>query len=165
MGSAVPEAEARAAEALERAASVPQVLRTTCVALVELLDARACAISRVIGDVLVALSEHAPAGESLQLGQGFLVTDYPLTQDVIESGESRVVSLLDDEPDPREASLLEALGFNSLLMVSMPVEGRCWALVEIYLGGQATFPPEHVKLAEEVVARAGALVERFSLAT
>ncbi len=162
MGSAVPEGEARAAEALERATSIPELLHTSCVALVGLLDARACAISRVVGDVLIALSDYAPAGESLQLGQGFLITDYPLTQDVIQAGESRAVSLQDDEPDPREASLLEALGFDSLLMVPMPVGGRCWALVEIYHSGRATFSPEHVRLAEELVARAGALVEQFS---
>jgi GAF domain-containing protein len=161
MGSAVPEGEARAAEALDRATSIPELLHTSCVALVELLDARACAISRVVGDVLGALSEYAPAGESLQLGQGFLITDFPLTQVVIEAGESRVVSLLDDEPDPREAALLEALGFDSLLMVPLAVGGRCWALVEVYLSGKATFPPEHVKLAEEIVARAGALIEQL----
>jgi GAF domain-containing protein len=162
MGSAVPEGEARAAEALERATTIPELLHTSCVALVGLLDARACAISRLVGDVLIALSDYAPAGESLQLGQGFLITDYPLTQDVIQSGESRAVSLQDDEPDPREASLLEALGFDSLLMVPMLVGGRCWALVEIYLSGRATFSPEHVRLAEEIVARAGALVEQLS---
>ena len=57
---AVPEGEARAAEALERATTMPELLRATAVALVELLDASACSISRVLGDALVIVTEHAP---------------------------------------------------------------------------------------------------------
>ena len=161
MGFAVPEGEPRAGGALERAATVPDLLRASCVALVELLDASACGISRVIGDVLIALSDYAPAGESLQLGQGFLVTDFPLTQEVIRRGESRAASLLEDDPDPQEAALLEELGFDSLLMVPMVVNGRCWALVEVYARGRATFPQEQVVLAEELVARTGELIEEL----
>jgi GAF domain-containing protein len=161
MGSAVPEGEARADKALERATTVPDLLREACIALVELLDARACAISRVLGDVLVTLTEYAPDGETLQLGQGFLITDFPLTQEVIKTGESRGASLLDGASDPQEAELLEALGFDTLLMVPLLVGDQCWALVELYTRGQATFPPEHVKLAEGFVARAGALAEQL----
>ncbi len=161
MASAVPEGEARAVSALERATTVPDLLHAACVALVELLDVRACAISRVLGDVLVALTEHAPAGESLQLGQGYLITDFPLTVDVVERGESRTASLLDAESDPHEAELLEALGFDTLLMVPLLVGGQCWALVELYVRGQATFPPEQVQLAEGFVARVGVLVEQL----
>ena len=161
MGSAVPEGEARAVSALEGATTVPDLLRDACVALVELLDARACAISRVLGDVLVTLTEHAPAGETLQLGQGYLVTDFPLTVEVIKLGESRTASLLDGESDPQEVELLEALGFDTLLMVPLLVGGQCWALVELYIRGQATFPPEQVQLAEGFVARTGELVEQL----
>jgi GAF domain-containing protein len=159
---AVPEGEARAAEALERATTVPELLRATAVALVQLLDASACAVSRVLGDALVMMIEHAPGGETLQLGQGYLVTDFPLTEDVVRQAEPRVVSLHDPEPDPREAAVLEELGFDTLLMLPLLVSGQCWALVEVYHRGQATFPPEQVQLAEGFVARAGALVEQLS---
>lgn len=161
MGSAVPEEAARASEALERATTVPDLLRVASAALVELLEARACVISRVLGDVLVVLSEHAPAGESLQLGRGYLIPDFPLTQEVIGRGGSRTASILDEDPDPREIALLEELGFDSLLMISLTVSGQCWALVEIYVRGRATFPSEHVRLAEGLVARTGELVERL----
>ncbi len=159
---AVPEGEARAAEALERATTVPELLRACAVALVELLDAGACSISRVLGDALIIVTEYAPGGESLQLGQGYLVTDFPVTEDVVRHGEARAVSIHDAEPDPQEVSVLEELGFESLLMVPMPVGGECWALVEVYRRGQATFPPAQVTLAEGFVARAGALVEQLS---
>ena len=158
---AVPEGEARAAQALERATTIPELLRTTAVALVELLDASACSISRVLGDALVIVTEHAPGGERLQLGQGYLVTDFPLTEEVVRGGEPRTVSRHDTEPDPKESAVLEELGFDSLLMVPLPVGGECWALVEIYRRGQAAFPPEQITLAEGFVARAGALVERL----
>ncbi len=159
---AVPEGEARAGEALERATTVPELLRASAVALVELLEASACSISRVLGDALVIVTEHAPAGERLSLGQGYLVTDFPLTQEAIASGESRLASLLDADTDPQEAAILEELGFDSVLMLPLLVGGRCWALVEVYTRGLATIPPEQTALAEGLVARTGVLVEQLS---
>ncbi len=159
---AVPEGEARAAEALERAATVPDLLRTAAVALVELVDAQACSISRVLGDALVIVTEHARGGESLSLGQGYLVTDFPLTQEAIRVGESRAVSLFDDDPDPQEAAVLEELGFDGVLMMPLSAGGECWALVEVYTRGRATIPAERRALAEGLVARAGVLVEQLS---
>jgi GAF domain-containing protein len=47
-------------------------------------------------------------------------------------------------------------------MAPLPVGGQCWALVEVYARGRATFPPEQVTLAEGLVARTGALVEQLS---
>jgi len=162
MGSAVPEGAARAAEALQRATTVPDLLRTTCAVLAEMLHGQASVISRVLGDVLVPLSEFAPGGESLQLGQGFLIPDFPLTQEVIRRGESRRVSLHDDEPDPQELALLEAFGFDELLMVPLAVAGQCWALVEVYRRDGPPFTLEDAGLAEHLVGRAGELVERLS---
>jgi len=159
---AVPEGEARAAEALERATTVPDLLRATAVALVEVAGAQACSISRILGDALVILTEYAPGGESLTLGQGYLVTDFPLTQEVIRTGEPRAVTLFDDAPDAEEASVLEELGFDGVLMMPLPVGGECWALVELYTRGRATIPPEHRARAEGLVARAGVLVEQLS---
>jgi GAF domain-containing protein len=161
MGSPAPDGAARAAEALERAATAPDLLRATAVALVELLGARACTVSRVVGDVLVVLAEHAPGGETLQLGQGFLIPDFPLTQEVIARGESRAVSLRDDDPDPREAALLEELGFDSLLMLPLPVQGQCWALVEVMGSPRSRFGEEDARLGEALVARCGALLEQL----
>jgi len=158
---AVPEGEARAAEALERATTVPDLLRATAGALVEVTGAQACSISRVLGDALVILTEHASGGESLTLGQGYLVTDFPLTQEVIRTGEARAATLFDDDPDPQEAAVLEELGFDGVLMMPLQVGGECWALVEIYTRGRATIPPEHEALAEGLVARAGVLVEQL----
>ena len=69
--------------------TVRGVLATTCRELVELLDATACAVSRVIGDLLVGLDEYTLAARPLEHGHEFLISDYPLTQEVVESGEPR----------------------------------------------------------------------------
>ena len=161
MSSVIPSPPERTAEALARETSVPGLLRATCTELVEVLDAHACAISRLIGEVLVELVEYAPSRKSLHLGHGYLVPDYPLTQEVIEQGEPRLVSLLDDDPDPSEAVLLRELGFDSLLMLPLRSMGECWGLVEVYLGHGRSFRDEDARVAERVAARAGELIEQL----
>ena len=53
------------------------VLSGTAHELVDALDAQACGISRVIGDMLILVVEYADDGRTIQLGQGYLVSDYP----------------------------------------------------------------------------------------
>ncbi len=57
-------------------------LASLCALLVDELRADACAISRVLGDVLIQVGEHVPAGGTLNTGQGYLASDFPLTVDV-----------------------------------------------------------------------------------
>ena len=121
----------------EEQLSVLELLRRTCSETVEALDAAAALFSRVIGDLLLELAEHTQSARTLQLGHEYLVPDYPLTQEVIETCESRTVSLLDEEPDPMEAALLAELGFDSLLMVPVQARGVCWGLLEVYAAGTA----------------------------
>jgi hypothetical protein len=52
----------RSVAALEAKTTIRGLLGTACRELVELLDATACAISRVIGDLLVGLDEHTTSG-------------------------------------------------------------------------------------------------------
>ena len=106
--------------------SVSRLLHSTCVEFVELLDASRCSVSRIIGDLLVELSDHLRSGEQPTL-ELFLVSDYPLTQEVIEAGEPRVVVRSDPNADPAEADLLERLGFNSLLMLPLRSRSQNWA--------------------------------------
>ena len=123
----------RAAAALDQEQTVRGLLETACRELVENLDAKACAISRVVGDLLVGLVELSPDDHRrLDLGHEYLISEYPLTQEVIELGEARTVSLREKAPEPNEAQLLEKLGFDSLLMVCLPTATGCWGLVEAY---------------------------------
>ncbi|HEY6835693.1 MAG TPA: GAF domain-containing protein, partial [Gaiellaceae bacterium] len=122
----------RATAALEQQRTVRGLLETACEEFVGMLQAEACAISRVVGDLLVALAEFSCGQDPLELGHEYLISDYPLTLEVVQGGEARYVSLHEDMPDPNEAELLERLGFDSLLMVSLPAAGDCWGLVEVY---------------------------------
>ena len=144
---------------LERIATettVSRLLHATCVEFVELLDASRCSVSRIIGDLLVELSDHLRSGEKSAL-ELFLVSDYPLTQEVIEAGEPRVVVRSDPNADPAEAELLERLGFDSLLMLPLRSRGQNWGLIEVYAGDRP-LTEEEIELAITVADRVGSLL-------
>jgi GAF domain-containing protein len=154
MRSVTDESIKRATAALDQQQTVRGLLETACRELVETLNAKACAISRVVGDLLVALAEFSQGPAPLALGHEYLISDYPLTLEVVQRGKAQAVSLLEDSPEPNEAALLEKLGFESLLMVCLPASGGCWGLVEVYAEGQR-FDEEQATLAEKIAAATG----------
>jgi hypothetical protein len=99
--------------------------------LVALTAADACVLSRVVGDVLI-ITRTLSADALLELGQGFLVSDYPATVEVMASGEPAALTLADADVDEQEAELLRELGFATLLMLPFDVAGERWGLVELY---------------------------------
>ena len=143
-------------ERIEAEASVSRVLHVACGELVELLDASFASVSRVIGDLLVELSgfQRSGAERALEL---FLVTDYPLTQEVIQNGVPRVVRRSDPGADPAEAALLERLGYDSLLMLPLRSHGQSWGLVEIYADDRL-FAGSEIEDAQAIVERVGELL-------
>src|SRR5438093_10391828 len=97
--------------ALGAQTTIRGVLETACHGLVEGLDANACAISRVVGDLLVGLVELSPDDDrSLDLSHEYLISEYPLTQAVIEAGKARTVAPREPAPDPDGARALDELG-------------------------------------------------------
>lgn len=124
--------------------------------LVDRLKADASGVSRVIGDVLILVTECAPEGRTLQLGQGYLVPDYPATQDVLVTGTPRALTIADEGVDEEEARVLGELGFASLLMLRLQIGGVTWALVEVYRGDPVAFDDEDVRVAAEILARTSA---------
>jgi GAF domain-containing protein len=154
------DAFARSAAALEAEKTIRGLLGGACRELVVLLDATACAISRVIGDLLVGLDEHTRSGRPLAHGHEYLISDFPLTREVVETGEPRWVSRLDEHADAQEAALLAKLGFESLLMVCLPAGKGCWGLVEVY-NDQGSFNAEQAQLAARLAGQTGVLLERL----
>jgi GAF domain-containing protein len=144
---------------MDAAPDVPALLRATCRELVELVRADGCVLSRVIGELLIEVAEYARSGNQLSLGHGYLIPDFPLTQDVIERREARTVSLADPNPDPNEAALLRELGFETLLMLPLVSRGECWGLVELYGKGGVGFGEDDIRRAVPVVERAAALLD------
>ena len=148
-----------AAETLEREATVPAVLKTSCVLLTNNLEAHACNLSRVVGQLLVDLCEHSFDGRRIQLGRGYLLPDFPQTHEVIERREARVVSLFDEVVDESEAGLLRALRFDSLLMVPLIVDDACWGLFEVYREGAKLFTAEDLAHATAIVESTGTVLD------
>jgi GAF domain-containing protein len=139
--------------------SVSRLLSATCSEFVELLDASRCSISRIIGDLLVELSDHRRSGAPRAL-ELFLVSDYPLTQEVIVAGEPRVVVRSDPNADAAEAGLLERLGHDSLLMLPLRSRGKNWGLIEVYADDR-TFGDQELELASTVADRVGTLLAQL----
>ncbi len=145
---------------MKREQTANGLLRKTAGELVALFDACECIVSRVIGDLLLEVAQSSAGEETRSAGHGYLLSDYPLTQEAIDASEPRLVSLLDKDPDPKEAELLKELKFDSLLMLPMEALGSCWGLVEVYANGRH-FSQEEAKVAETLVERAGQLLEEL----
>jgi hypothetical protein len=132
----VAERQQHAVAALQSQESLPALLQTATREFTEVVDGNACAISRVVGDVLIQVAEHARDGRTLVLGHGYLISDFPLTESALRNDEPHCVSLLDPDADPREATLLNELKLDSLLMLPLMGPAGGWGLAEIYVNGR-----------------------------
>lgn len=161
MGAEGPSDVSTAAQRLQSATTVAELLGLTAESFVRVLDAPACTISRVIGDLLVDLVQHQRDGKPNRLGHGYLISDYPVTRSVIETREPQTVYAGDAEADESETGLLAELGFDSLLMLAIESKDAAWGLVEVYGNGRRFEPPD-VDQAQALAAEAGDVLERLS---
>lgn len=150
----------RAEASFEGAESVWDLTSRLCAVLVAEIGASGCIVSRVIGDVLVQVAEHAEDGRTFQLGRGFLVSQFPATAAVLESGIPLAVSVDDEEPDAAEIAVLEVLAMKSVLMLALGAGGDAWGLVEVYRES-GTLAADEIECAARVVGAASSrLAER-----
>jgi GAF domain-containing protein len=136
--------------ALQDCATVPELMRLAARLVTDLLEGDGCAISRILGDVLVELAEFAGTRQTLYLGHGYLISDYPLTREAVEQREPRSVYVHDPDADQREVELLKELQFASLLMVPICVRETVWGLAEIYRDGIPRFVDADAERAKRV---------------
>jgi GAF domain-containing protein len=160
VSSSLDERHERAVQAVRRASTLPDLLRTAARQFVEVADGEACAISRVVGDVLIEVFEYAVEDRTLVLGHGYLISDFPLTKEALEEDKPRTASVLDPRTDESEANLLRELKFDSLLMVPLACEGSPWGLVEIYVNGRE-FTPDEVMRAHDLASTVCARIEQL----
>jgi GAF domain-containing protein len=146
----------RSLERISEEKTVSRLLNVACEELVNMLDVAGCSVSRTVGDLLVELSQCMRLADPLPLAL-YLVSDYPLTREVIEQGEPRVVRRSDPAADPAETELLERLGFDSLLMLPLRSHIDKWGLVEIYADDRE-FDPNEIELAASLVDGVGELL-------
>ena len=156
---------AAATKRLRAEKTVPGLLGATARAYVELLDAPACTISRVIGDLLVDLMQHQRSGSPVRLGHGYLISDYPLTRAVIEERRPRTVSQNDPGADQNELKLLKELGYDALLMVAIEAEDGAWGLVEVYGEKGRRFKDEEVEVAQGLAGEVGEILKQLERPT
>jgi GAF domain-containing protein len=149
------------AERLRAENTVPGLLGATARAYVELLDAPACTISRVIGDLLVDLMQHQKSGKPVRLGHGYLISDYPLTRAVIEERRPQTVSQDDPEADENELKLLRELGYDALLMVAIEGGDGAWGLIEVYGEKGRRFEDDEVELAQSLADEVGEILRQL----
>ena len=133
--------------------SVWDLTHRLCVALVDEVGGVGCIVSRVIGDVLVQVAEYAPDGRTFQLGRGFLVSQFPTTAEVLESGLAQAVSAGDAEADAAEVAVLSDLATDAVLMLALYGPGGAWGLVELYRDDEP-FEADEAERAQQVVDRA-----------
>jgi hypothetical protein len=140
--------------------SVWELTHRLCVALVDEVGGVGCIVSRVIGDVLVQVAEHAPDGRTFQLGHGFLVSQFPTTAEVLQSGVPQAVSAADEKADEAEVAVLTELTIDSVLMLALYGPRGAWGLVELYRDAEA-FGSDEAQRAQEIVDRASESLVRL----
>jgi diguanylate cyclase (GGDEF)-like protein len=148
-----------AAKAIEMEETAEGVCSRLCKALVFVVGATGCSASRVVGDYVVDATEHALRDISLGDEAAYRIADFPLTADVLRTGEPRAVSFVDGDVDPAEAFIMRDLGMSALLMLPIRVAGRAWGLVELYEMRHRRFSQDEIAVAEFLVAQAAKRLE------
>ena len=143
----------------DRCTTVWELTARLCEQLDADVGAAGCIVSRVIGDVLVQVAEHAPDGRTFQLGRGFLVSQFPATAEVLSGTEPRAVTLEDEAADPAEAAVLRDLAVRAVLMLRLGQGAPAWGLVEVYRVEPPRFTEAEMQLAAAVVHQAEGRLE------
>ena len=139
--------------------TVEGALRRLAQSLTFVIGATGCLVSRVEGPSLVDAVRHALRDVDLGAEVAYLIEDFPVTKQVLESGRLRAISFLDEDLERGEAFVLRELGMNCCLLVPVPVGGRSWGLVELYDMRLRRFAPEELAIAEFLVGMAGRRLE------
>jgi diguanylate cyclase (GGDEF)-like protein len=143
-----------AVEALELETTQEGVCNRLCKSLVFVVGATACSASWIDEDYVVDVTSHALRDVSLGREAAYRISDFPLTDEVIRSGQPRTVSFIDRDVDSAEAFILRELGMNALLMLPLRVGGAPWGLVELYEMRLRRFTDDDVAIAQFLVSQA-----------
>ena len=139
--------------------AIPDVLERLGKSISFVIGATGTAISRVEGSRLVDLVTHTRRDVQLDDDNIYLIADYPVTQEVLETPCIRSVSFLDEDLDAGEAFVLRELGMSAAMLVPLRVDDRSWGLVEIYDMRMRRYTAEDEAVAGFLVAQAGRRIE------
>jgi diguanylate cyclase (GGDEF)-like protein len=138
------------------------VLERLCKALTFVVGATGCLASRVEGDYLYDAARHSLRDVDLGDDAAYLISDFPLTEEVLRTGASRSVSFLDPEIDRAEAFVLRDLKMNCVLLLPLFVRGLPWGLVELYDVRLRHFSDAERGTAEFLVRQAARRIETIT---
>jgi HD-GYP domain-containing protein (c-di-GMP phosphodiesterase class II) len=125
---------------------------------VSLLDEREDKLSDVAASVSDRVTTNLVVEE-------YRLDDYPATRRVLATGESLEVSRNDASADPREASFLEELGFDRVLITRISMEGEAVGAVEVYRAEDRDFEAEDPGEVEMLCAFATNAYARIQMAS
>ncbi len=148
-----------ASAALWAETTVERVLERLGKAIAFVVGATATNISKVDGDQLTDTAQHALRDVDLGGQKAYMISDFPVTQEVLETLTARSISFLDDDLDGAEAFVLRELQMNSALLVPVVVHGKAWGLVEIYDMRLRRFDADETAVACFLVGQASRCIE------
>ena len=141
--------------------AVDGVLDRLCRALTFVIGATACSASLVKGNRLFDVVRHTLRDVSLGAEATYVIDDFPLTKETLESGRSRAISFLDQDLDRAEAFILRELGMNACLLVPLVVAGKPWGLVELYEARMRRYTRDEEVVADFLGGQASRRIEQF----
>jgi hypothetical protein len=135
-----------------------ETLDAAAMRIVTLLGASACTISRLESTTLVDTAGYAPNGWTLEREIGYLLSDYPITAQILRTGAPRVVGLAERDVDAGEAFVLRRLGMRSVLILALGSPPRPWGLVEVYDKRDRVFSEDDIAVAQLLTSHLAALL-------
>ena len=134
-------------------------------AIAFVVGATATNISKVDGPRLGDTAKHALRDVDLGEDVAYVISDFPVTAQVLETLTSKSISFLDDDLDGAEAFVLRELQMNSALLVPIVVEGVAWGLVEIYDMRLRRYDADETAVATFLVGQAARRIEALGAST
>ena len=131
---------ARAAAAIATSLDVNQVLKTVVLQMAEQFKVDACVLFRYdpAQNTMITLVEYPPdnAGKHPEWYLPFSLSNYPVTQKVLENGQPEQQHISDTNLDPAEHEFMSREGISSVLMLPLIAQDEITGLAELYCRGQ-----------------------------
>lgn len=107
----------------------------------------------------------APPAKLNVVAEEYLVSDYPVTKSVLDTGKVVEISINDAAADERERAFLAELGFQRCLISSLKVTEGTIGTIEVYRTSDKPFRQDDPEQIDVVAAFAASSYSRIQLAT
>ncbi len=139
--------------------SVEGVLERLSKSVAFVVGATATVISKVEGPRVADMARHSLRDIDLGEEAAYLISDFPVTREVLEKACVKSISFLDGDLDAAEAFVLRELQMNAAILLPLVVHGQSWGLVEVYDMRLRRFGVEDEAVASFLVSQTGRRIE------